>query len=257
MTLRDQVERDDCCSQGAQERSRFDLGILGGGSAAFAAARRASDLGARVLMVNQGLIGGTCVNIGCVPSKTLIRAAENHHLHGLSRFRGLEAEGGRVDFPELIREKDELVTALRQAKYTDVLSGLENVVHIEGCGRIRAPGQIEVGESVHEADRILIATGTRPAVHPILGLDDPEVWDSTKALAAASLPRRLVVLGGRYVALELGQMFARLGSQVTLVQRSAQLLPEEDLDVAEALADYLRREGIRRAYGLAGDGGGS
>ena len=222
----------------------FDLAILGGGSAAFAAARRASDLDARVLMINEGLIGGTCVNVGCVPSKTLIRAAENHHLHGLSRFRGLEGGGGRVDFPELIREKDELVAGLRQARYADVLEGLANVIHVEGRGRLRGPDEIAVGDAVFRAGRILIATGTRPAVPDIPGLSDPRVWDSTKALAASSLPDRLVVLGGRYVALELGQMFARLGSRVTLVQRSDQLLPDEDPDIAEMLADTLRAEGM-------------
>ncbi len=126
----------DCCSTGDSQDGTFDLAILGGGSAAFSAARRASDLGARVLMVNEGAIGGTCVNVGCVPSKTLIRAAENHHQHGVSRFRGLKAEPGRLDFAELVREKDELVAGLQQAKYTDVLKDLPNVRLVAGRGQV-------------------------------------------------------------------------------------------------------------------------
>ncbi len=254
-------ERSSGCRPDPPEGDRFDLAILGGGSAAFAAARRASELGARVLIVNDGLIGGTCVNVGCVPSKTLIRAAENHHQRGLSRFRGLKGEPGRLDFPELIREKDALVTELRQAKYVDVLAQLPNVQLVECRGRIRGPHELEVAGAVYRPEKILIATGSRAARPPIPGLADSGVWDSKRAMEATVLPPRLVVLGGRYVALELGQMFARLGSQVTLLQRSEQILPEEDPDVAGALADCLRREGMdvrtgRQVTAVAPDGDG-
>jgi mercuric reductase len=234
----------DCCTAKRSEARDYDLAILGGGSAAFAAARRASDLGARVLMVNEGAIGGTCVNVGCVPSKTLIRAAENHHQHGTSRFRGLKAEPGRVDFPELVREKTELVASLRKAKYADVLAGLPNVQLVEGRARLTSRSEVVVGESLFRAEKILIATGARPSRPAIPGLHDPAIWDSTQAMEAAELPRRLVVLGGRYIALELGQMFARLGSGVTLIQRSEQILPDEDPDLAGALTGYLAQEGV-------------
>ncbi len=230
-------------------KDRFDLAILGGGSAAFAAALRASELGARVLLVNEGVIGGTCVNVGCVPSKTLIRAAENHHQQGLSRFRGLKAERGRVDFAELIREKAELVSELRRAKYADVLAGLSDVSPVEGRARLAGRNAIEVDGATYRAEKVLIATGARPARPPIPGLADPEVWDSTQAMEVSVLPRRLIVLGGRYVALELGQMFARLGSRVTIVQRSEQVLPDEDGDVAEALTGYLQQEGVELESG--------
>ena len=223
----------------------FDLAILGGGSAAFSAARRASDLGARILMVNEGAIGGTCVNVGCVPSKTLIRAAENHHQHEISRFRGLKAEPGRLDFAELVREKDELVAGLQQAKYEDVLKDLPNVRLVTGRGQLVGTHEIEVAGQTYRADKFLIATGARPARPSVPGLSDPDVWDSTRALEVTAVPERLIVLGGRYIALELGQMFARLGSKVTLVQRSEQILPDEDTDVASALAEYLGREGIQ------------
>ena len=232
----------DCCAGGSE--GPFDLAVVGGGSAAFAAARRAADLGARVLLVNDGLIGGTCVNVGCIPSKTLIRAAENHHQHGAARFRGLRAPGGTADFGELVREKDELVTALRTEKYVDVLATLEGVELVEGRARLASATAIEVGSETYEVGRIVIATGSRPSRPAIPGLEDPHIWDSTRALEAKELPRRLVVLGGRYVALELGQLFSRLGSQVTLVQRSGQILPDEDEDLSGALAGYLGEEGM-------------
>ena len=234
----------DGCAPRSSLPTEFDLAILGGGSAAFAAARRASDLGAQVLMVNEGALGGTCVNAGCVPSKTLIRAAENHHQHGASRFRGLAAERGRVDFPELVRGKAELVASLRKTKYADVLAGLPNVQLVEGRARLASRHEVAVAESLYRAAKILVATGARPLRPAIPGLDDPAVWDSTTAMDAAQQPRHLIVLGGRYIALELGQMFARLRSRVTLVQRSAQILPDEDLDLAEALTGYLAQEGV-------------
>jgi mercuric reductase len=235
--------RAGSCGQSASGGD-FDLAVLGGGSAAFAAARRASDLGARILLVNEGPIGGTCVNVGCLPSKTLIRAAENHHQHGVSRFRGLKSERGRVDFAELVREKGDLVAEMRRAKYGEVLAELSNVQRVEGRGRLAGRHEIAVGGCVHRAEKILIATGARPARPRIAGIADAGVWDSTQAMEATTLPPRLVVLGGRYVALELGQMFARLGSRVAIVQRSEQILPEEDPDLAEALTGYLSEEGV-------------
>lgn len=228
----------------ARSGRTFDLAILGGGSAAFAAARRASDLGAGVLIVNEGPLGGTCVNVGCLPSKTLLRAAESHHRRGLSRFRGLETHPGRVDLAELVREKSELVERVRRERYADVLAALEHVELVEGRARLAGPGEIAVGGARHRAAKILLATGARPARPPIPGLADPAIWDSTAALEATRLPARLLVLGGRYVALELGQLFARLGSRVALLERSAALLPQEDEDVSGAIAAHLGEEGV-------------
>jgi len=245
MTERSPASRSPACwASGLAGANGFDLAILGGGSAAFAAARRASELGARVVMVNEGRLGGTCVNVGCVPSKTLIRAAENHHQHGVSRFRGIGAACGRVDFAELIREKAELVATLRKARYADVLASLPGVRFVEGRARLESRHTVAVGDAVFRTEKILIATGTRPLLPPIPGLADAGVWDSTSAMEAKAPPGRLVVLGGRYVALELGQMFARLGSRVTIVQRSSQILPEEDPDLATGLTDCLASEGV-------------
>lgn len=227
----------------AGERS-FDLAVIGGGSAAFAATLRATEFGATVLLVNEGTIGGTCVNIGCVPSKTLIRAAENLHWNQLSRFRGVKPNPGSIDFHALMDEKDELVRSLRSAKYEDVLAGLSGVRFLEGKAKLTGPGKLEVSGERFEAGKIIIATGTRPVLPDVPGLADADVWDSSQALDAPFLPERLIVLGGSYIALELGQMFSRLGSKVTVLQRSAHVLSGEDRDVAEGVTEFLRDEGI-------------
>jgi pyruvate/2-oxoglutarate dehydrogenase complex dihydrolipoamide dehydrogenase (E3) component len=135
----------------------FDLAILGGGSAAFAAVRRASELCARVVMVNEGRLGGTCVNVGCVPSKTLIRASENHHQHRVSRFRSIGTPCGRVDFAELIREKAELVATLRKARYADVLAALLGVRFVEGRARLESRHTVAVGDAVFRTEKIGVA----------------------------------------------------------------------------------------------------
>ena len=235
---------ESCCTGGSPKGNEFDLAIVGGGSAAFSAALRASELGATTLLVNEGTIGGTCVNVGCVPSKTMIRAAENHHWGSLARFRGVKPERGEVDFGELLREKDELVESLRQAKYEDLLSRLSDVRFLEGRARFVGQKEIEVSGSRYRAAKILVASGSRPAQPSIPGLSEAGVWDSTQALQAPFFPQELVVLGGSYVALELAQMFSRLGSRVTILQRSEQILSSEDADVAQALSEFLRDEGI-------------
>ena len=234
----------DCRDDDTALEQSFDLAVIGGGSAAFAATLRATELGATVLLVNEGTIGGTCVNIGCVPSKTLIRAAENFHWNQLSRFRGVKPNPGSIDFPAVMDEKDELVRSLRSAKYEDVLAGLSGVRFLEGKAKLTGPGKLEVSGERFEARKIIIATGTRPVLPDVPGLADADVWDSTQALDAPFLPERLVVLGGSYIALELGQMFSRLGSKVTILQRSAQVLSGEDRDVAEGVTEFLRDEGI-------------
>jgi len=228
----------------ASGSANFDFVIVGSGGAAFGAALRASELGAKVAMVERGALGGTCVNIGCVPSKTLIRAAESLHRAQRTPFAGISVAGRLVDIAQVTAQKDALVSGLRQAKYADVLRSTPNVRLFEGHGEFVAPGELRVGSETLRADRFLVATGARPHVADIPGLAESGFLTSTTALALHELPASLIVLGGRYVALELAQAFARLGSRVTIVQRSDHILPTEDDDVTEALAGHLRDEGI-------------
>jgi len=221
-----------------------NLIVVGGGSAGFAAAIRGHELGAKVILVNAGVIGGTCVNVGCVPSKTLIRAAEAHHRAAHHGFAGIESSSRVGDFAAIIREKDELVASLRQGKYVDVLAAYENVRLVEGHARFVSPDKIQVDGRELRAPRIVVTTGSRPWIPPISGLREADPLTSTTAFELDRLPESIIVLGGRYIALECAQMLARFGARVTILQRSDHILPDEDEDLTEALGSYLRQEGI-------------
>ncbi|MEQ9616649.1 MAG: mercury(II) reductase [Phycisphaerales bacterium] len=242
-----------CCnnSDNPGAESSLRLVIIGGGSAAFAAATRAHELGAAVTIVNDGLpIGGTCVNVGCVPSKTLIRAAEAHHRAAHHGFEGIESTSRVADFGAVIRQKRELVEQLRQAKYLDVVNPLEHVRIIEGRARFVSPDAVEVNGERITGDRILIATGTSPFVPPIEGLREAGYLINDSLFELERLPESLIVLGGRYIALECAQMMARFGTRVTVLQRSDRILPTEHPDLTDALTSYLQDDGIDVVTGV-------
>jgi len=222
----------------------FDLVVVGSGGAAFGAALRASELGARVAMVERGILGGTCVNVGCVPSKALVRAAEAVHRANDPRFAGVVTSARVADFGALMAQKQALVEGLRQAKYARVLADLPNVTLLQGEARFLGPGRLSVAGKELRAKRFVVATGMHPHVAEIPGLAEAGFLTSTDALALEALPASMVVLGGRFVALELAQAFSRLGTRVTVVQRSAHVLPTEDDDVTEELERLLVAEGL-------------
>jgi len=250
----------DCCSNSSNEERKQDndhqppfdgrLLIIGGGSAAFAAAIRAHELGSSVTLVNDGLpIGGTCVNVGCVPSKTLIRAAEAHHKAQERRFEGIDSSSQVTDFKSIIAQKDELVGALRQEKYINVVRDLDGIDIVEGRAVFEGPNAVRVNGEIIEANRVLVATGSSPFIPAVPGLDAVDYLTSQTAMELRDLPRSLIFLGGGYIALELGQMFSRLGTNVTILQRSEHVLSSESADVAKALSVHLREEGIQIVSG--------
>ena len=168
----------------------FDLAVIGAGSAGFSAAIRAAELGARVALIGHGTIGGTCVNVGCVPSKTLIRAVEPLHQAGAaSRFAGM-----------------------RQAKYADLLPAYNTIAYIEGRARPTGDG-VRVNGAELRPGKIVIATGASPASPPIPGIEEVPALTSTTAMALERLPESLVVVGGGFIGCELAQMFAARGSR--------------------------------------------
>lgn len=230
---------------------RYDLVVVGAGSAGFSAAITAAEQDAQVALVGHGAIGGTCVNIGCVPSKTLIRATEvvRHANDAAARFDGIESGARLVDWAAQIAQKDALVAGLRQAKYADLLPEYNNVVYREGPARL-VDGGVEVAGQHLSSERIIITTGASPALPGIPGIVDVSPLDSTTALALNELPRSLIVLGGGYIGVELAQTFARAGVEVTLVFRS-RLLPEAEPEIGSALAGYLAEEGIKIVSGVA------
>ncbi len=223
----------------------FDLALIGGGSAGFAAAIKAAELGARVAMADGGTIGGTCVNVGCMPSKTLIRAAEAQHRRVHHGFQGIPTGDGRPDWSAVRAQKDELVSALRQAKYRNVLHAYEAVTLLEQRAEITSGHSIRLadGQTI-TAGKILVTTGASPWAAPIPGLAEAGYLDNVSAMALERLPESLIVIGASAVGLELAQLFARLGVAVTVLEALPRVVPAEDPDVGGALGDYLREEGL-------------
>jgi len=223
----------------------YDLIIVGGGSAAFAAAIKASELEKKVLMLNDGLpIGGTCVNVGCVPSKTLLRTAEAFYNSAHTNFDSIEAGVNRLDFKKAIRQKRELVEGLRQKKYVDVISGDPNITVLVGRGKVLGKNTVLVNGESKTGKIILLATGSTTFIPDIPGLREADYLTNDTLYELDELPEHLIVIGGRYIALENAQMFARFGSKVTMLQRSSRILPTEHPDVTEQLTGYLMAEGI-------------
>jgi mercury(II) reductase len=227
----------------------FDLAVIGAGSAGFSAAITAAEQDAQVALIGHGVIGGTCVNIGCVPSKTLIRAAETQHqAHAAARFAGIRAKGQVDDWAATVRQKDELVTGLRQSKYADLLPAYNNISYVEGQASL-AEGGVAINGDLLKAQRLVITTGARPAVPSIPGLERVDYLTSTSALSLEALPKSLLVIGGGYIGAELAQMFARVDVKVTIVCRS-HLLPAAEPEISDALSGYFRDEGIMLECGV-------
>lgn len=225
------------------------VAVIGSGGAAMAAALKAAENGARVTLIERGTIGGTCVNIGCVPSKILIRAAHVAHLRHISPFdAGISASAPVIDRSRLLAQQQGRVDELRDAKYEGILASNPNIAVLHGAARFRDSHTLTValtasGERDVSFDRCLIATGASAAVPPIAGLTDTPYWTSTEALASDTIPRRLAVIGSSVVAVELAQAFARLGSRVTTLARHT-LLFHEDPAIGEAVTAAFRAEGI-------------
>ena len=244
---------NDCCTIPGPDQNKFDLAVIGAGSAGFSAAITAAEAGKRVALIGHGLIGGTCVNIGCVPSKTMIRAAEAiHGAHAARRFPGLSGSAQVDDWATLMAGKEALVTGLRQKKYSDLLPGYEEITYIDEGAASLIEGGVKLGARVIRAPKIIIATGGRPALPPIPGIQNVPTLNSTSLLALDALPESLVFLGGGYIGVELAQMMARMGVKVTVVCRS-RLLPQAEPEVSEALAKVFRDEGTILHCGVTYD----
>ncbi len=228
-----------------EDKSLSHLIIIGGGSAAFAAAIQAHDMGIKVTMINDGLpVGGTCVNVGCVPSKNLIRAAEELHNARNGRFEGINTTGKLTDFKKVIEQKRELVKTLRQEKYINIIKDMENFRFIEGRAKLSSAKTVQVNEEEIAADMILLATGAKAAVPAIPGLQESGYLTNVSAFELDELPKDIIVLGGNYIGLEIAQLFSRLGSKVMIVEMQPEILPSEDADVAGEIRKHLEKEGI-------------
>ncbi len=252
-----------CCGSTPKSAARLSVAIIGTGSAAFAAAIRAVEEGAEVTVIEASTVGGTCVNVGCVPSKILIRAAHVAHLQAQHPFPGLAKHVPALDRKALVAQQQARVEELRHAKYESILETNPGINLLRGFARFEDAGTLVVDQADGSekrivADRILIATGRSPQIPDVPGLAGTLFWTSTEALVAEEIPAHLIVYGGSVVALELAQAYLRLGSRVTLVARGA-LLSKEDPAIGEGLKAALEAEGMRiftgtRVTGVRYDG---
>ena len=241
--------KDSCTS----DNRPYDLIVVGAGSAGFSASIAAAEAGKRVALIGHGTIGGTCVNVGCVPSKAMVRAAEAlHGANTAARFPGIAGAAQLNDWSRLIAGKDDLVTILRQKKYADLLPAYEGVEYIDEGPATLINGGIEVGGRKITAPKTLIATGSRTFVPAIRGIEDVDPLDSTSLLELETLPDSLIFIGAGYIGAELAQMMARLGVKVTLVTRS-RVLPGAEPEVSEVLTGVFKAEGITVLTGVQYD----
>ena len=233
---------------GAQTAFDYDLAIVGSGGAAFSAAIAARRADLRVVMIERGTVGGTCVNVGCIPSKALLAAAESRHRADSARFPGVRTAGGPVDFVALIAGKDVIVERLRQQKYVDI-AARQGIEIIEGDAHFLDGPALDVDGRRIEAAHYLLATGAEPAIPEIPGLADSGFLTSTTAMELEELPESLIVIGGGYVAMEQAQLFAHLGTHVTMLVRS-KLARAEEPQIGETIQQAFEAEGIIVHEGL-------
>ncbi|MCO6040691.1 mercury(II) reductase [Thermococcus alcaliphilus] len=226
--------------------NEYDFVIIGGGAAGFAAALKADELDVKTLMVNRGPIGGTCVNVGCVPTKYLLTALELKKRALVNHYSGLGFTLKEFDFRKLLDGKDELVKKLRREKYEKVLESLENVDYIDGSARFSSNSEIVVNGEKIKFKKALIATGAKPRILTIGGVEDVKdrILTHIEALELKKALDSVVIIGGRAQALEFAQIFARAGSEVTLLQRSIRIMPTAEPELAIELEDILGEEGV-------------
>lgn len=243
--------KGEISKSGSGGNNQFDLIIIGGGSAAFSAAIKAESLGLTTLMVNGGLdFGGTCVNVGCVPSKNLIRAGETAYHATHSNFAGIQPKGVDIDFAQVIKDKKKLVATLQEKKYMDVVSDFENLTMLKGWATFIDKNTIEVrSEEVSPMGRFrgakfLIATGATTNIPIIEGLNEIDYLTNVSLFDLEEKPDSLTIMGAGYIGLEIAMAYNRLGVKVRIIEFTDRVLRTQTPDISEALETQMRKEGI-------------
>ena len=237
----------------------LDAIVVGAGQAGPAIAARCSKEGLRTALIERGHLGGTCVNVGCVPTKTLIASARAIHQARRGEEFGFSAGAIRVDMARVMARKDGIVGHSRQG-LDDWLQGLKHTEVIRGQARFVAPATLEVAGRRLSAPRIFLNLGGRSVRPDLPGIDSVSTLDNVSMMDLREVPEHLVIVGGSYIGLEFAQMMRRFGAEVTVVERSARLLPREDEDVSDGIRAILDAEGVRFAMAsecisLAREGG--
>jgi len=222
---------------------KFDAIVIGSGQAGNPLSHRLADLNWKVALVERGHLGGTCINTGCTPTKTMVASAQVAHYARNAAKWGVHAEGVRVDLPAIVERKRKVVESFRSGHQRNVDKRL-NLHLYRGHAKFISPNQIQVGADILGSGRIFVNTGTRPEIPNIPGIDSVSYLTNASIMELQVAPEHLLILGGGYVGLEFGQMFRRFGSRVTIVHRGDRILPREDPDITQELQKVLQSEGI-------------
>ena len=225
-----------------------DVAVIGGGMAGLPIANKAAYKGRKTVLFEKELLGGTCLNRGCIPTKTMLHSAKVAHIVRTANRFGIEAGQPTIDLAAIVRRKDEVLAISRKGAYRQVERN-EHLRLIEEQAVFEAPNRLRAGDTVVEAEHIIINTGARPTIPAIEGLADVPYHTNRSLLDATEIPESLLVIGGGYAGVEFAQMFARFGSEVTVLQRPDRLLASEDPEVSAVLLRVFRREGIAVVLG--------
>lgn len=228
----------------------YDMIIIGGGAAAFSAAIKANSHGIKTAMIERGTLGGTCVNVGCVPSKNLLAAGEHLYTSSNPSYPSVKPCKADFDFTRAVQEKDKLVSHLRKQKYRDVLESLEYVKLIEGSAAFVSKNQVKVNGRTLTAKKFIVATGSSASVPKFRGIENVDYLTNIEALSLKEKPSSMIVVGGRALGLEFAQMFSRFGTKVALLQRSGRIIPEQEPEISDNLYQYLSEEGMEIVTGV-------
>ena len=234
--------------------AQFDLIVIGAGPGGYVCAIRAAQLGLKVACVEgRETLGGTCLNVGCIPSKALLHAT--HHLHeAQENFEKMGIMGAKpkVDWKKMLAYKDEVIG--QNTKGIEFLFKKNKITWLKCWGSIPEAGKVKVGDEVHEAKHVVIASGSEPASLPGVSIDEKTIVTSTGALALEKLPKKMVVIGGGVIGLEMGSVYARLGAEVTVIEYLDALIPGADGEVAKTFQRLLKRQGMEFITGAAVQG---
>jgi pyruvate/2-oxoglutarate dehydrogenase complex dihydrolipoamide dehydrogenase (E3) component len=222
---------------------KFDAIIVGTGQAGKPLSYALADLGWKVALIERAELGGSCINTGCTPTKTMVASAQVAHYARDAVRWGVRVSGVEVDLPAVVARKNQVVQNARTSIQKRI-DARPNIKLVRGPARFIAPNQVQVGAEVFESEKIFINTGTRPAIPQIPGLNAVPFLTNATIMELQAVPEHLLVLGGGYIGLEFGQMFRRFGSRVTIIHNGERILPREDPDIASALQTALEAEGI-------------
>lgn len=220
----------------------FDLIIIGAGPGGYEAALHAAKGGLRVAIVEERYLGGTCLNVGCIPTKTLLSSARRYEEIQHAENYGIHVGRPVFDLPAVIRRKNRVVEQLKKGVAGLLRSG--KITLLEGHGSVEGRGRVRVGAELHECSNILIATGSRPARPPIPGIDGPQVYDSTGILDLEKCPHTLVIVGGGVIGVEFASFFASIGVEVHVIEMLERICPGVDAEIAALLQRDLKRQGV-------------